>query len=73
MPMPDKIKQAHAAELQRAVQAAVEHPHPEARAMAEVGLSEWSRCVSDEEAAGVCDLTDGVPIRWVDGVGWVSE
>jgi hypothetical protein len=36
------------------------------------GLEEWFASGQDDTAA-LCDPNAGVPIRWVEGVGWVTE
>ena len=41
-------------------------PHPEAAELADAGLADW---VADEPEALV-DLSAGLPVRWIQGVGW---
>ena len=35
-------------------------------------LEEWF-ALGQGDAAALCDPDAGVPIRWVEGVGWVTE
>ena len=46
------------------------NPHPDSVVMAEAGLGEWPLGVSDEEAAGLVDPSEVVPMSWQEGVGW---
>ena len=36
------------------------------------GLEQWFALGPDDTAA-LCDPDAGVPLRWVEGVGWVTE
>lgn len=36
------------------------------------GLEQWFALGQDDTAA-LCDPDAGVPLRWVEGVGWVTE
>jgi hypothetical protein len=50
----------------------LEHPHPEAAELAQMGLEEWGTSMpADEE--GLLDMSSGRPVRWVEGEGWVEE
>ena len=50
----------------------LEHPHPEATELADLGLDEWAASLpADEE--GLVDMSSGKPVRWVEGEGWVEE
>ena len=36
------------------------------------GLEDWFTLGQDDTRA-LCDPNAGVPLRWVDGIGWVTE
>lgn len=47
-------------------------PHPEAAELAETGLADWGASLpADDE--GLVDESAGMPVRWVEGQGWVEE
>ncbi|MFW6050379.1 MAG: ribbon-helix-helix domain-containing protein [Myxococcota bacterium] len=50
----------------------LEHPHPEAAELADVGLVDWDASLpeGDEE---LVDVSAGKAVRWVEGEGWVQE
>jgi hypothetical protein len=55
------------------LRASLESPHPESREMAELGLAEWAKSLPEDDAASMCDLSAGTPIRWSEDDGWVEE
>jgi len=50
----------------------LEHPHPEAAELAEMGLDEWGARLPEGDE-GLVDVSAGKPVRWVAGEGWVEE
>ena len=70
------IVQAVAHELERrrqeGLRRSLEHPHPEASALADVGLDEWAASLPEGDE-GLVDLSAGKPVRWVEGEGWIEE
>jgi hypothetical protein len=48
----------------------LERPHPEATELAEIGLSDWAQSLPVDE--GLVDEASGMPVRWVQGQGWVE-
>lgn len=55
-------------ELQRSLRS----PHPESVEVAELGLSDWSARVTEEDVAGLLDPEAGVEVRWQPGEGWTE-
>jgi hypothetical protein len=51
----------------------LEHPHPEAAELAELGLDAWGASLPDDDGDGLVDIASGKPVRWVEGEGWVEE
>jgi hypothetical protein len=49
----------------------LKNPHPEAAEMAEIGLADWAAALPPE-AEGLVDVDAGIPVRWVEGQGWVE-
>lgn len=47
------------------------NPHPDARAWAERGLADWAASLPGEPP-GWFDPGAGVPVRWVEGRGWIE-
>jgi hypothetical protein len=56
------------ADLRRSLQ----NPHPESADLAEQGLEEWTRSLPAEDTESLVDSTDGRPVQWVPGEGWVE-
>lgn len=50
----------------------LEHPHPDATHLADVGLQEWAESLPEEKGELV-DISVGKPIRWVEGEGWIED
>ena len=50
----------------------LEHPHPETAELADVDLDEWAASLPEGDEALV-DLSAGMPVRWVEGEGWIEE
>lgn len=50
----------------------LKRPHPEAVEVAETGLAEWAASLpaGDDD---LVDMTEGKPVRWIEGRGWVEE
>jgi hypothetical protein len=70
------VEQAVRHELARrareGLRASLEQPHPESRDLAEVGLAAWARSLPEDDAAAMCDLSAGTPVRWSEESGWVE-
>jgi hypothetical protein len=49
------------------------NPHPESAELAEQGLEEWARGLTQEDTDALVDSGAGKPVRWVAGEGWVEE
>jgi Arc/MetJ-type ribon-helix-helix transcriptional regulator len=49
----------------------LENPHPETSELARVGESEWFS-LADHEDRDLLDPSEGTPVRWVLGTGWVE-
>ena len=47
------------------------NPHPDTAEVAEAGLSDWGSSLPDDQ--GLVDLTEGTPIEWVHGKGWIKR
>jgi hypothetical protein len=47
-------------------------PHPETSELADAGLEEWGARVRPEEASELLNPSEGKPVRWVRGRGWVD-
>jgi Arc/MetJ-type ribon-helix-helix transcriptional regulator len=71
------ILQAVRRELARrrreALRRSLRNPHPEAEALAAIGLEAWARRLPEDDPRGLVDLKRGRPIRWVPGRGWASH
>jgi hypothetical protein len=69
------IAEAVEHELQRRRRAAllqsVSNPHPDTAALADIGLSDWVSDLPEED--DLVNLSEGAPVRWVAGRGWVEE
>ena len=50
----------------------LQHPHPEASEVAELGLAEWGAALPEADD-DLLDPAAGRPVRWVEGRGWVEE
>jgi hypothetical protein len=50
----------------------LEHPHPEAAELADMGLADWGASIPCDDG-GLVDVNAGKPVRWVEGQGWVEE
>lgn len=47
-------------------------PHPEIGELTEMGLVDWASSLpADDE--GLTDPNAGMPVRWVEGQGWIEE
>lgn len=46
-------------------------PHPDAIAMQDISVHDWVEDLADD--ADVVDLSAGMPVRWIEGRGWVAE
>lgn len=49
----------------------VQNPHPETTQFADAGLTDWTPELPDDEA--LLDPSTGSPVRWVEGLGWITE
>jgi hypothetical protein len=71
------IEQALRHELARRareqLRVSLESPHPESREMAEAGLADWAQSLPEDDAAAMCDLSAGTPVRWNEDRGWSEE
>jgi hypothetical protein len=47
------------------------NPHPEGAELAELGFSDWSASLPDDE--GLVDPDEGTPVQWIEGEGWVES
>lgn len=47
-------------------------PHLEGAELAETGLSEWDASLPAGDE-GLVDEAAGMPVRWVEGQGWVEQ
>lgn len=50
----------------------LQHPHPEAAELADMGLADWGASLPRDDD-GLVDVNAGKPVRWVEGQGWVEE
>ena len=50
----------------------LENPHPEAAELAETGLADWGASLPEGDDRLV-DVNGGMPVRWVEGQGWVEQ
>jgi hypothetical protein len=48
----------------------LDNPHPETAEIAEAGLADWAASLPEDE--GLVDLAAGIPVRWVEGKGWLE-
>ena len=55
------------------LQASLADPRPETMIMAEMGLADWARRLPADEISDLVYLSQGQPIRWEAGRGWVEE
>ncbi len=46
-------------------------PHPEALAVAELGVADWGASLPADES--LVDASAGTSVRWVEGQGWVED
>jgi len=71
------VEQALRRELARRardpLRASLAEPHPESMEMAEVGLADFAQSLPEDDAAAMCDLSAGTPVRWNEGQGWTAE
>jgi len=51
----------------------LENPHPETAAFELMGLDDWAQGLPQDPVSDLLDVTDGTPVRWVPGEGWVEE
>ena len=58
--------------MQHPVPVPSEPSAPRERELESQGLEEWFAS-GEHDTAALCDPNAGVPLRWVEGVGWVSE
>jgi len=49
----------------------ISDPHPDTTELAGVSLADWTSDLPAEE--DLVDNAAGVPVRWVEGTGWVRE
>jgi len=49
----------------------ISDPHPDTAELAGVSLADWTSDLPAEE--DLVDNAAGVPVRWVEGTGWVRE
>ena len=49
----------------------VSNPHPETADLTDIGLTNWTADLPDEE--GLVDVAGGTAVRWIEGQGWVKE
>lgn len=56
-------------ELRRSLQ----NPHPDSREFAESGIKDWASRLPPEDTETLVDQSQGKPIRWIPGAGWVGE
>ena len=54
-----------------ALRNSLRRPHVDTAEFSDTGLSDWVSDGPDDE--GLVDLAAGVPVRWVDGHGWVKD
>ncbi|MHB1329093.1 MAG: hypothetical protein ACYC2K_12930, partial [Gemmatimonadales bacterium] len=47
-------------------------PHPEAGELADAGIADWGASMPSGDD-DLVDLDAGIPVRWVEGQGWVAE
>ena len=68
----DAVEHELAHRRREGLRRSLEHPHPEAAELADLGLDEWAASLpADDE--GLVDMSAGKPVRWVEGEGWVEE
>ena len=67
----EAIKHELARRRREALLSSVRSPHPEAAALADTGLGDWTPDLPDDE--GLVDVAGGTAVRWVEGRGWVKE
>src|SRR6266508_3808712 len=48
------------------------NPHPESSVLADAGLEDWGGRARQGESSEPLDLSEGRPVRWVRGRGWVD-
>lgn len=48
----------------------IRSPHPETADLVDVGLADWTADLPDDE--GLVDPTAGLPVRWIEGQGWIQ-
>ena len=56
-----------------ALKRSLDSPHQQATELAEAGFDDWASGLPADDAAGLVDLDDGTPVRWVPGEGWREE
>ena len=49
----------------------VSSPHAETAELVGTGLADWTYDLPDDE--GLVDPAGGIPVRWIEGQGWVRE
>jgi post-segregation antitoxin (ccd killing protein) len=49
----------------------IDNPHPETSHLSDSGLADWTGDLLEDE--GLVDPAAGTAVRWVDGLGWVTE
>jgi hypothetical protein len=49
----------------------ISNPHPETTDFVDAGLADWTSELPRDEA--LVDLTNGTPVQWIDGQGWVKR
>ncbi len=71
------VEQAVRRELARRaraeLQASLGAPHAESLEMADLGLADFAQSLPEDDAAAMCDLSVGTPVRWSEGEGWIEE
>lgn len=61
-----ELRRRRREELERSLAA----PHPEAEALVDKGLEDWSSRVREEEVAELLDPESGTEVHWKSGAGW---
>ncbi len=47
-------------------------PHAEAAELADVGVADWAANIPVDDL-GLVDPNGGLPVRWIEGEGWVED
>lgn len=67
----EAVQRELARRSRRELRRSLKNPHPEARALAEVGISEWGKSLPVENT-DLVDPRKGTPVRWTPK-GWVKR